>query len=68
MILILLDLTLLILVILYFIQTSENIHDLPLINYWIMIDITLVILKYPYLILGKYFMEDTIHNSNISSI
>jgi hypothetical protein len=62
------DLGVLIIFILYMMQVRNKIDDLALINYWLIIDMIMIILKHPYKKIGKILMQMKITDRNVNSL
>lgn len=56
------------LTILHLVQMGELIHDLPLINYFILVDLIIMVLSLPYLYLAKKFHVSTQIMKNIFTL
>lgn len=46
------------------IQIGDKIHDLAMVNYWLIVDVIMIILKYPYKRYGKRLIQSNICNRN----
>ena len=50
------------------IQIGDKIDDLAMINYWLIVDIIMIVLKYPYKRYGKRLIQSKINDRNIYTL
>lgn len=50
------------------IQVGNKLDDLAMVNYWLIVDVIMIILKYPYKRFGKNLMQNNIAERNIYTL